>query len=833
MNANFHHSKRHMGAAVAIFLASVMLPGAGAMADTLLKVDASAPVAAPLQGHLKQGSSRSPEKGTIAANSQYLTLDGKPWFPVMGEFHYTRTPASAWERELRKMKAAGITVVASYIIWNHHEEQEGKFDWSGQRDLRRFAQLCQKVGLGLAARVGPWAHAEVRFGGMPDWIVYAMPTRGNDPQYMGYVERYYAEIGKQLKGLMWKDGGPVLAVQLENEYNLRGPGKGAEHIAALKQLALKAGLDAPLYTVTGWDGAVYPPGEVTPMFGGYPDEPWAASKIELPPKETHAFRFDTRVSGDLGAQTRSHGQGTADQEIDKTPFFGAEYGPGLPFMYRRRPVVSADDIASMLPVQLGSGVNLLGWYMFHGGRNPEGRTWLQESTASGGYNDLPLINYDFQAPLGPDGQQRQVLQRLRPYHWFLQDFGARLATMSVRKPEVVPADRKDLKTPRFSVRSNGKSGFVFFNNHVRQYPMAAQQGVRFSVTLPGETMVFPSRPVDILDGDYFIWPFNFDLDGVNLRHATAQPMARIDGGREGVTYVFAAHRRLPVEFAFDRSLAGRVKAAGAQPAERDGQLVFEAIQPGTAAALTIERPGAAPVRIVVLGSEQAGRVSIEQVAGSRRLLMSEQQVIVADGELELRSPGAPHFRLGVFPPLPRAPRASVGSTRSGMDGVFQTFEADLPERRIEASLTQVRQAQPAPPIAIGGHAKAALEPVPESFRAAAAWKVSIPREQLKQLNDGGLDDALLDIDFVGDFARLYSGVHMLDDWYYSGYGWQFGLRQVQAKLDQPLTVSVMPLRADAPVYLPKEARPDFGTQTQLAELRKVSVTPVYLLKLKP
>ena len=110
--------------AAALFL-PVLLSTTSALADTILKVDASAPVAAPLQGHLKQGSAVSPSGVRIGINSQYLTRAGKPWIPVMGEFHYTRAPAAQWETELRKMKAAGITTVASYVIWNHHEEQAG------------------------------------------------------------------------------------------------------------------------------------------------------------------------------------------------------------------------------------------------------------------------------------------------------------------------------------------------------------------------------------------------------------------------------------------------------------------------------------------------------------------------------------------------------------------------------------------------------------------------------------------------------------------------------------------------------------------------------------
>jgi hypothetical protein len=806
-----------------------LMPSASSMAETLLKVDASAATPAPMLGHLKLGSSVSPQGARLGVNSQYLTRDGQPWFPVMGEFHYSRIPAAQWETELRKMKSAGVQVVASYIIWNHHEEIEGKFDWTGQRDLRRFVALCGKVGLGAFMRVGPWVHAEVRYGGIPDWVVDAMPTRHNDPEYLFYVERLYAQIGKQLKGQLWKDGGPVIGIQLENEYNRRGKGAGAEHISELKRLALKAGLDVPLYTVTGWDGASYPPGEVTPVFGGYVDEPWASSKSELPPKETYAFRFDTRVSGDLGAQTASRGKGTADLEIDKTPFLGAEYGPGVPFMYRRRPIVSPDDVASMVAVQLGSGVNLLGYYMFHGGRNPQGATWLHESTGSGAPNDVPRINYDFQAPLGPDGQERPVLQSLRVYHMFLQDFGSRLAPMTVRKPELVPASPKDLVTPRFSVRGKGESGFLFVNNHVRQYTMATQPDVRFSVKLPDEKLVFPSKPVTIESGDYFIWPYNLDLDGTTLRYASAQPVARLDQGKAGVLYVFAADKHIVSEFAFDAALASFIQAPGAAIRADDGKLIISDLAPGTATAITIQRPEARAVRIVVLSAQQVKGLSIEQFAGARRLLLSEQQAIVSNGELALRSAGNPHFRFGVFPALTKAPAGSTGLTAKGMDGVFQSFEASVPSRQVRATVTPVREAQGAGPVAVGtGRARGALEPEPESFRSAAAWTIDIPKSQLE-----GLDEALLNIDFVGDVGRLFSGVRMLDDWYYSGYAWQYGLRRTGASLDGPLTVTVVPLRADAPIYIDKEARPDFGGKAQLAELRKVSVTPIYLLKVKP
>jgi beta-galactosidase len=123
-----------------------------------------------------------------------------------------------------------------------------------------------------------------------------------------------------------------------------------------------------------------------------------------------------------------------------------------------------------------------------------------------------------------------VLAWLRPFHYFMNDFGARLAPMTVRKPARTPSDPADLDTPRLSVRSRGDAAFLFYNGHVRQYATPDQRGVQFAVKLPGGTVTLPRQPVDLAQGSYFIWPVNFDLDGVRLRYATAQPVARLDAG---------------------------------------------------------------------------------------------------------------------------------------------------------------------------------------------------------------------------------------------------------------------------------------------------------------
>ncbi len=801
----------------ALPVALALLLGLGSVhtsAQVLLKVDARAEVAAPRTGHIQMGTVRSPQGQTLGADSQALRRNGQPWLPVMAEYHYSRAPASQWQTQLHLLKASGIDIVASYVFWNHHEEQDGRFDWTGRRDLRRFVQQARAAGLKVVVRIGPWAHGEARYGGIPDWVVDAMPTRRNDPQYLRHVERFYQRIGEQLRGLYWKDGGPVIAVQLENEYNLTGPGQGEAHISTLKRLALKAGMDVPLYTVTGWDGAVYPSGEVVPVLGGYADAPWARHTNEMPPRETYAFRFGSRVTGDLGAQTRAQRRGTAETDTDQVPFLGAEYGGGLPAMYRRRTLVSPDDITAMLPVQIGSGVNLLGYYMFHGGRNPVrvGGPALEESSLSGGYNDTPRINYDFQAPLGPDGQQRPVLGQLRPWHYFLAEHGPRLAVMTPRPPERTPVAHTELQTPRWSVRSRGDSGFLFFNHHVRLHPLPPLQGVQFELQLPGGSITLPMRPVDIADGAHFMWPFNMDLDGVLLRHATAMPVTRVDAGELGIVHVFMQTPGMDAEFALPDGV--RTLPAGT------GRLLPIGHTPSAGAG----RPRV--VSVMLLSPAEAAQLQVLDLAGRRRLVFSEQQAWVEQGRLHLRGPATQELQAAVFPALPR-PRAA--GLQSRMDGVLQRLSLPAIGQEMALDIHATRAAGTAPRILTGGLAGAALQPIPEAFAAAAGWTLKLPAAWPR-----GVDEVLLEIDFVGDIGRVFSGTRMLDDWYYNGQPWQLGLQAVGVKPGEALALAVLPLRADAPIYLEAAHRPRWAPgQDQVAELRTARLLPLRRVRIAP
>jgi hypothetical protein len=184
-------------------------------------------------------------------------------------------------------------------------------------------------------------------------------------------------------------------------------------------------------------------------------------------------------------------------------------------------------------------------------------------------------------------------------------------------------------------------------------------------------------------------------------------------------------------------------------------------------------------------------------------------------------------RAAVYPPLPAVPKSSAALNADGREGLFQVLDVSLPARDVPVTVTPLRAAQTARPVRIGGNAHAAVAPDPEAFGASAAWLLDVaPASRAKDV-----DGLLLDIDFTGDVARLFDGTRMVDDWYFNGQRWQFDLGNLPAKRQGPLTLTVLPLRADAPIYLPREHRPDFGGKPQLAEVNAVKVVPVYRVEI--
>lgn len=498
-----------------------------------------------LINHLNMGG-KNPKGDEINVTSRYFTRNGKPWIGVMGEFHFSRYSRENWHRELAKMKAGGITIVSTYLFWIYHEEIEGKMDFGGDNDIRAFIEECKDVGLDVVIRIGPWAHGECRNGGFPDWLLKKdYKLRDNNEEYLAVVKKWYQSIYNEVKGLFYKDGGNIIAVQIENEFV-----DNAEHLAKLKEIAVECGFIAPIYTVTGWNsasGAKIPVDEVVPVFGGYCEAPWENHMNRLLPSPHYFFnrmRNDSAIGTDLIAKTQSDGW---QLPYERYPFATCELGGGIEVTHHRRPIIKPMDIYAVSLVKLGDGNNLVGYYMYHGGTNKIGElSTFNETKATGYPNDYPILSYDFQAPLSEYGEVREQYGLLNMMHMFVNDFGEEFAPMiAVDSANSVAAD--DTNSLRYGMRTNGKSGFVFVNHYQRLTELTDIENAVISagnVELP---------PIDVKGEVSFFMPFNMKMGDSVLEYATAQPLCKCDD-----TYFFAEIPNIKAEYKFSKGSANIV-----------------------------------------------------------------------------------------------------------------------------------------------------------------------------------------------------------------------------------------------------------------------------------
>lgn len=535
-------------------------------------IDVNVPEKGIQTGHLDLGGV-NPKGENIAVNSFFITQNGKPIIPVLGEFHYSRYPSKYWDEAIKKMKAGGISIIATYVFWNLHERTQGVFDWTKNLNLRHFAELCAQNDIYLIVRMGPFDHGEMRNGGIPDWMYgRSFEIRSNDPEYLKYADRLYSEISKQCEGLLYKNGGPIIGVQLENEFQhsaapweITYPGArkeytvaeknqgvtheqisdtdgdnpfaedGMNHMITLKKMALKHGMDVPLFTATGWGNAAIVPKGSLPVTAAYAYPFWA------PPspspfylfKNIHKFPDYSPVSYDA----------------ERYPSIAAEIGPGIQIKYSRRPKVDPKSVLPLMVRTIGSGSNGIGYYMYHGGSTPvfDGKFYNEN------VNGLPKINYDFQAPIGQYGQTRLHYYTLRTLHMFLESFGEQLAPMQTVLPKSnAHLTPEDITTLRYAVRSKDDQGFVFMINFQDHLEYNDMKDVSITVKTSQESLRFPQQGnFDLKKNTSAIFPFNLNLGATKIKSATVQPLTILHS-EEKKYYVFQSFEGIPSEFVIEK-----------------------------------------------------------------------------------------------------------------------------------------------------------------------------------------------------------------------------------------------------------------------------------------
>lgn len=181
--------------------------------------------------------------GTFTVGDKTFLLNGKPFVVKAAELHYPRIPRPYWEHRIKMCKALGMNTVCLYVFWNIHEQQEGKFDFTGNNDVAEFCRLAQRNGLYVIVRPGPYVCAEWEMGGLPWWLLKKkdIRLREPDPYFMERVKLFERKVGEQLASLTIQNGGPIIMVQVENEYGSYGENKA--YVSAIRDIVRQSGFD--------------------------------------------------------------------------------------------------------------------------------------------------------------------------------------------------------------------------------------------------------------------------------------------------------------------------------------------------------------------------------------------------------------------------------------------------------------------------------------------------------------------------------------------------------------------------------------------------------------
>jgi beta-galactosidase len=191
-------------------------------------------------------------KHSFVLGEKEFLLDGRPIQIISGEIHPARVPKEYWKHRIQMAKAMGCNTIAAYIFWNYHESEPGVFDFeTGNHNLVQFFRLVQDEKMWALLRPGPYVCAEWDFGGLPPYLLQIpdIKVRCIDPRYMAAVERYLKQMASLVKPLLVSNGGPILMIQIENEYGSFGNDKN--YLEELRRIWIRNGIDGPFFTADG------------------------------------------------------------------------------------------------------------------------------------------------------------------------------------------------------------------------------------------------------------------------------------------------------------------------------------------------------------------------------------------------------------------------------------------------------------------------------------------------------------------------------------------------------------------------------------------------------
>jgi len=344
---------------------------------------------------------KMPPHTTFSVSGADFKLNGRPFRVFSGEIHYFRVPREYWRDRLLKLRAMGLNTVCTYMPWNLHEPRPGVFDFSGMLGVAAFVRLAQELGLWVILRPGPYICAEWDFGGLSAWLLAEdnVRVRCADAGYLAAVEPYFARVARELSPLTCTRGGPIVMVQLENEYGSYANDK--VYLRELLAMLRRGGFDdVPIFTSDGPE----------------PDM-LAAGTLD-----------DVLAAVNFGSNAEKH-IGTIRTHRPNQPAMCGEYWCGW-FDQWGKPRQGSDAMEPAVTdvrwmCENGASFNL---YMFHGGTN------FGFTSGANIYDSVycaTVTSYDYLAPLDEAG-------RPTPKYWALRDVLAAHQPDGVALPDVPP-----------------------------------------------------------------------------------------------------------------------------------------------------------------------------------------------------------------------------------------------------------------------------------------------------------------------------------------------------------------------------------------------------------
>ncbi len=343
---------------------------------------------------------RAGETRTFTLGKEDFLLDGKPFQIIAGEMHFARIPKEYWRHRLKMARAMGLNTVATYVFWNYHEPDSGRFDFTTEsRDIAAFIRTAGEEGLWVIVRPGPYACAEWEFGGYPWWLLKndGLIVRGMDRRFLDASRRYLERLGEEVAPLQVTRGGPVIMVQVENEYGSFGA--DTAFMGTVRDDMIRAGFEVPLFTADGPSQCKN--GHVAGVLPGINGD------------DNPASIRDTVRKWNAGAG----------------PFFNPEFYPGwLDHWGEEHSTVAAEKTAAQFEGLLAGGISV-SLYMFHGGTN----FGFTNGANFGGHYQPQPTSYDYDAPLDEAG-------RPTPKYFALRDVVLRHLPAGSILPEPPPVN---------------------------------------------------------------------------------------------------------------------------------------------------------------------------------------------------------------------------------------------------------------------------------------------------------------------------------------------------------------------------------------------------------